>query len=184
MKLLNEFLPILAFFVAFKVYDIYVATAVAIGITVLQMIWLKSQKKPIPKMQMFNFVIILVFGGLTILLQDKTFIMLKPTILYWCFAIGLGVSFYVFKKNLIQMVLGKEIQLKASADTSIWAKVNLSWMLYFVFLGVLNLIVAYQFSEETWVNFKLSTIGLLLVFIVAQGLWLSKYIQSDAKEET
>ncbi|BDW11105.1 putative intracellular septation protein A [Polynucleobacter sp. SHI8] len=182
MKFLFEFLPILAFFIAFKTFDIYVATGVAIAITLLQMIWLKMKNQPITKMQIFNFLIILVFGGLTIFLHDKTFIMIKPTILYWSFALALGISFYLFKKNLIQMVLGKEIKLKEDADVNIWSKVNLSWIVYFAVLGVLNLYVAYNFSEETWVNFKLSTIGVLLVFIILQGLWLSKYIQTDESE--
>ena len=187
MKLLNEFLPILAFFIAFKVYDIYVATGVAIAITVLQMIWLKSQNKPITKMQIFNFFIILVFGGLTISLQDQFFIMIKPTILYWCFALALAVSFYLFKKNLIQMVLGNEIKLKDGADENIWTKVNLSWVIYFVVLGVLNLYVAYPFTKEeeaTWVNFKFASIGILVAFIVIQGLWLSKHIQTDTNENS
>jgi intracellular septation protein len=182
MKFLFEFLPILAFFVAFKTYDIYVATGVAIAITLLQMIWLKMKNQPITKMQLFNFLIILVFGGLTIFLQDKTFIMIKPTILYWSFALALAISYYLFKKNLIQMVLGKEIKLKENTNPSIWIKVNLSWVIYFAVLGLLNLYVAYNFTEETWVNFKLSTIGLLVVFIVLQGLWLSKYIQTDESE--
>jgi intracellular septation protein len=182
MKFLFEFLPILAFFIAFKTFDIYVATGVAIAITLLQMIWLKIRNQPITKMQIFNFLIILVFGGLTIFLHDKTFIMIKPTILYWSFALALAISFYLFKKNLIQMVLGKEIKLKDGTDLTIWSKVNLSWVIYFTVLGLLNLYVAYNFSEETWVNFKLSTIGLLVVFIVLQGLWLSKYIQTDESE--
>ena len=182
MKFLFEFLPILAFFIAFKTFDIYVATGVAIAITLLQMVWLKINNQPITKMQIFNFLIILVFGGLTIFLHDKTFIMIKPTILYWSFALALAISFYLFKKNLIQMVLGKEIKLKDDADATIWSKVNLSWVIYFAILGLLNLYVAYNFTEETWVNFKLSTIGLLVVFIVLQGLWLSKYIQTDESE--
>jgi intracellular septation protein len=182
MKFLFEFLPILAFFIAFKTFDIYVATGVAIAITLLQMFWLKFKKQPITKMQIFNFLIILIFGGLTIFLHDKTFIMIKPTILYWSFALALAISFYFFKKNLIQIVLGKEIKLKDNADPTIWSKVNLSWVIYFALLGLLNLYVAYNFTEETWVNFKLSTIGLLVVFIVLQGLWLSKYIQTDESE--
>jgi len=182
MKFLFEFLPILAFFIAFKTFDIYVATGVAIAITLLQMFWLKFKKQPITKMQIFNFLIILIFGGLTIFLHDKTFIMIKPTILYWSFALALAISFYFFKKNLIQIVLGKEIKFKDNADPTIWSKVNLSWVIYFALLGLLNLYVAYNFTEETWVNFKLSTIGLLVVFIVLQGLWLSKYIQTDESE--
>jgi len=80
------------------------------------------------------------------------------------------------------MVLGKEIKLKHDANPTIWSKVNLSWVIYFAILGLLNLYVAYNFTEETWVNFKLSTIGLLLFFIVLQGLWLSKHIQTDESE--
>jgi intracellular septation protein len=182
MKFLFEFLPILAFFVAFKTFDIYVATGVAIAITMLQMVWLKFKNQPITKMQVINFLIILIFGGLTIFLHDKTFIMIKPTILYWSFALALAISFYLFKKNLIQMVLGKEIKLKHDANPTIWSKVNLSWVIYFAILGLLNLYVAYNFTEQTWVNFKLSTIGLLLFFIVLQGLWLSKHIQTDESE--
>ena len=97
MKILTEFLPILAFFIAFKAFDIYVATAVAIAITLLQMIWMLWKKQPISKMQIFNFVVILIFGGLTIFLHDESFIKIKPTILYWSFALGLGISFYGFK---------------------------------------------------------------------------------------
>jgi intracellular septation protein len=179
MKILNEFLPILAFFIAYKFGGIYAATGVAIGITVLQMLWLVLQKKPISKMQYVNFFIILIFGGLTILLHDKEFIMLKPTVLYWTFAISLAVSFYVFKKNLIQMVLGKEIVLDAVEPNAIWAKLNIAWIIYFACLGFLNLYIAKSYPEDTWVNFKLSTIGLLLAFIVLQGLWLSKYLKSD-----
>ena len=132
MKLLNEFLPILAFFIAFKTFDIYVATGVAIGITLLQMIWLKTNKKPISKMQYFNFFVILVFGGLTIFLHDKTFIMIKPTILYWSLSFGLAVSFFVFKKNLIELILGKEIPLKDDSEGKVWPKVNFAWVIYFL----------------------------------------------------
>ena len=178
MKILTEFLPILAFFIAFKAFDIYVATAVAIAITLLQMIWMLWKKQPISKMQIFNFVVILIFGGLTIFLHDESFIKIKPTILSWSFALGLGISFYGFKKNLIQSVMGKELQLNTNQPESIWAKINLSWIVYFVLLGGLNLYVANQFSQDVWVNFKLSTIGLLVVFIVLQGIWLSKYIKN------
>lgn len=182
MKILTEFLPILAFFIAFKAFDIYVATGVAIAITLLQMMWLLWKKQPISKMQIFNFIVILVFGGLTIFLHDESFIKIKPTILYWSFALVLGISFYGFKKNLIQSVMGKELHLNTEHPGSIWAKVNLSWIVYFVFLGGLNLYVANQFSQDVWVNFKLSTIGLLVIFVVLQGIWLSKYIKNTEEE--
>jgi intracellular septation protein len=178
MKILTEFLPILAFFIAFKAFDIYIATGVAIAITLLQMMWLLLKKQPITKMQIFNFIVILIFGGLTIFLHDESFIKIKPTILYWSFALALTISFYVFKKNLIQSVMGKELVLNTDNPESIWATINLSWIVYFVFLGGLNLYISNQFSQDVWVNFKLSTIGLLVVFIVLQGIWLSKYIKN------
>jgi len=183
MQILIEFLPILAFFIAYKAFDIFVATGVAIAITIGQMLWLKFQKKTITKMQYFNGLIILIFGGLTILLHDKEFIMIKPTILYWSFAIGLCVSFFAFKKNLIQLILGKEILLNAPDPDKIWARINFAWIVYFASLGVLNLYVAKSFPEEIWVNFKLSTISLLILFIILQGLWLSKYISTDNPED-
>jgi intracellular septation protein len=182
MKFLTEFLPILAFFIAFKAFDIYIATGVAIAITLLQMIWLLWRKRPISKMQIFNFIVILIFGGLTIFLHDETFIKIKPTILYWSFALVLIISFYGFKKNLIESVMGKELELNVKNPQSIWAKINLSWITYFIFLGALNLYIANNYSQDIWVDFKLSTIGLLIVFIVIQGLWLSKYIAKMEEE--
>ncbi len=182
MKFLTEFLPILAFFIAFKAFDIYIATGVAIVITLLQMLWLLWRKRPISKMQIFNFIVILVFGGLTIFLHDESFIKIKPTILYWSFALVLMISFYGFKKNLIESVMGKELELIADNPKSIWAKINLSWVIYFTILGALNLYIANNYSQDIWVDFKLSTIGLLIVFIVIQGLWLSKYINKMEEE--
>jgi len=182
MKFLTEFLPILAFFIAFKAFDIYIATGVAIAITLLQMIWLLWRKRPISKMQIFNFIVILIFGGLTIFLHDETFIKIEPTILYWSFALVLIISFYGFKKNLIESVMGKELELNVKNPQSIWAKINLSWITYFIFLGALNLYIANNYSQDIWVDFKLSTIGLLIVFIVIQGLWLSKYIAKMEEE--
>jgi intracellular septation protein len=112
------------------------------------------------------------------------FIMMKPTILYWGFALVLAISMYLFKKNLIEMILGKEIEFQSSTPNSIWSKINLSWIIYFAFLGGLNLYIANNYSEEIWVNFKLSTIGFLLVFIILQGLWMSKYIKNKPSEES
>lgn len=185
MKILLEILPILAFFIAFKMFDIYIATAVAMVISVLQIVWLKSRKQDVPKMQWFNLIIILVFGGLTLGLHDKSFIMVKPTILYWSFSSILAVSWFIFKKNLIQTVLGKEIHLKPEATQFVWYRLNLYWVIYFALLGILNLWIAYHFSEDFWADFKLSTIGLLVIFVIIQGLWLSKYmVQEPNSNET
>jgi intracellular septation protein len=183
VKFLAEILPIIAFFAAFKLFDIYVATVVAMVITLLQIAWIKFERKPIPKIQLFNLVIILIFGGLTIGLQDKDFIMIKPTILYWAFALGLGVSWFIFKKNLIQAVIGKEVQINPLIADQVWFKLNLLWIGYFFFLGCLNWWIAKNFSEDFWANFKLSTIGILFVFILIQGLWLSKYMKQEPEKE-
>ena len=120
---------------------------------------------------------------ITIGLQDKDFIMIKPTILYWAFALGLGVSWFIFKKNLIQAVIGKEVQIDPFIADQVWFKLNLLWIGYFFFLGCLNWWIAKNFSEDFWANFKLSTIGILFVFILIQGLWLSKYMKQEPKKE-
>jgi intracellular septation protein len=180
IKLLLEILPIAAFFVAFKLFDIFIATAVAMVISLLQIFWLKYQKQDVPKMQWFNLIIIMVFGGLTLVLHDKSFIMVKPTILYWSFASVLAISWFGFKKNLIKAVLGKEISLRPEVENAVWFKLNLGWVIYFTILGFLNLWIAHHFSEETWADFKLSTIGLLFIFVICQGVWLNKYIDHDS----
>ena len=180
IKLLLEILPIAAFFVAFKLFDIYIATAVAMGISILQICWLKYQNQEVPKMQWFNLIIIMLFGGLTLILHDKSFIMIKPTILYWSFAAVLAISWFGFKKNLIKAVLGKEISLRPEVEKAVWFKLNLGWVIYFAILGVLNLWIANNFSEDTWADFKLSTIGLLFIFVICQGVWLSKYMDQDS----
>lgn len=183
MKILLEILPIAAFFVAFKLFDIYIATSVAMAISLLQIAWMKSRKLEIPKMQWFNLIIIMVFGGLTLGLHDKNFIMIKPTILYWSFAAILAISCFIFKKNLLQSVLGKEVQIKEDVEQMVWFRLNLYWVVYFAILGVLNLWIAFNFSEDFWANFKLSTIGLLVIFVIFQGLWLSKYMKQPPVAE-
>ncbi|SMC72016.1 intracellular septation protein [Polynucleobacter kasalickyi] len=180
IKLLLEILPIVAFFVAFKLFDIFTATAVAMAISVLQILWLKLRKHEVPKMQWFNLIIIMVFGGLTLVLHDESFIMIKPTILYWSFAAVLAISWFGFKKNLIKAVLGKEIALRPAVENEVWFKLNLGWVIYFVILGILNLWIAYNFSKDTWADFKLSTIGLLFIFVICQGVWLSKHMDHDS----
>lgn len=181
MQAVSEFIGIIAFFVAYKMYDIYVATAVAIVASIAQIAWLKYNKQSITKMQFFNLGAIVLFGGLTIGLHDKSFIMVKPTIIYWSFAAILAVSWFIFKKNLIQAVMGKEISLQPAVEQRIWSQINLYWIAYFLALGALNWYIATHFSEEFWVNFKFSTIGILIVFIIIQGIWLAKHMEKPAE---
>ncbi|MDQ5941299.1 MAG: intracellular septation protein, partial [Pseudomonadota bacterium] len=121
-----------------------------------------------------SLVIVTVFGGATLLLQDETFIKWKPTVLYWLFAGILGGGALFMKKNLMKSLLSEQMQLPDVA----WNRMNLSWIGFFVFMGIANLAVAYNFSTDDWVTFKLfGGMGLMLIFVLVQGLLLSKYIE-------
>lgn len=179
MKLLFDLFPVILFFVAFKFQGIYVATAVAIAATVAQIIWTKFRHGKVDTMLWVSFAIIGVFGGATLVLQDETFIKWKPTALYWLFSIILLVSNVVFNKNLMRSLLQEKIAL----PLHVWHRLNLSWSLFFAVLGFINLYVAFNYSTDAWVNFKLfGFTGLMLVFVLAQGAWLSKYV--DEKKES
>ena len=179
MKFLFDLFPVILFFITFKFVDIYVATIVAMVATILQILWVYYRHRKIDAMQWASLILIVVFGGLTIFLQNKVFIQLKPTVLYWLFAAVLFISAQFFKKNWIQVVMGKQVTLKPPHAHSIWGKLNLAWIIFFLAMGVLNLYVAFQFSEDTWVNFKLfGSTGLLVVFIILQSIWLGKHIES------
>src|SRR5262245_15988164 len=176
MKFLFDLLPVVLFFVAFKLADIYVATAVAIGTTVLQVAWLKLRRQRVPGMLWASLAIIAVFGGATLLLQDETFIKWKPTVLYWLFgAVLAGAA--LLRRNLIRSVLSQEMQL----PDSVWSRLNWSWIAFFAFMGALNLYVAYNYSTDLWVNFKLfGGMGLMLVFVVAQAVFLARYVEDKS----
>ena len=124
-----------------------------------------------------SLVIVTVFGGATLLFQNPTFIKWKPTVLYWFFAGALIFSAVVLKKNLIRKMLEAQMKL----PEPIWGTLNLVWAGFFGLMGVLNLFIAYNFSEDTWVNFKLfGGMGLMIVFVLAQGMLLSCYIEEDS----
>ena len=180
MKFLFDLLPVILFFVAFKMADIYVATAVAIASTIAQIIYVAIKYKKVEAIQWASLGLIVVFGGLTIGLQDKTFIQWKPTILYWLFAVGLLASALIGKKNLLQTAMGKQIKLKPGIGNKLWTKLNFAWVIFFISMGFLNLYVAYKFDEATWVNFKLfGGMGILFTFIIAQGFWLNQYMEQE-----
>src|SRR6185436_11057289 len=151
MKFLFDLFPVILFFIAFKVADIYTATAVAIGATFLQVGWLKLRGKRVEPMLWASLAIIVVFGGATLLLQNETFIKWKPTVLYWLFAVTMAVSELAFRKNLIRSMMGPQMSL----PEPVWGRLLISWIAFFAVMGALNLIVAYNFSTDTWVNFKL-----------------------------
>jgi len=174
MKFLFDIFPVILFFVAFKLYDIYVATAVAIAATVVQIAWVWLRHRKVDKMLWVSFGVIAVFGGATLVLQDETFIKWKPTVLYWLFAGALAIAELGFRKNLIRAMMESQIAL----PEPVWRRLLASWIGFFAVMGAINLAVAFNFSTETWVNFKLfGGIGLMLVFIVLQALMLARYAE-------
>jgi intracellular septation protein len=179
MKFLFDMFPVILFFVVFKLFGIYEATAVAIVATFVQIGWVYFKHRKVEPMLWVSLAVIVVFGGATIYLQNETFIKWKPTVLYWLFAGALGIAALIFKKNLIRAMMGKQIEL----PEPVWSRLLMSWIAFFFVMGVLNLYVAYNYSTDTWVNFKLfGGMGLMLIFVFGQALMLSKYIQEKNPE--
>ncbi len=175
MKFLFDLFPVVLFVAVYVMTsNIYVATPVIIPATLGQVVFAKYRFGKVDKMLWTSLVLITVMGGLTLLLQDKRFIMWKPTVLYWLFALVLLGSNFFAKKNLIRAILSKEITL----PDRVWASLNLAWAVFFGLMGALNLYVAYHFSEAFWVQFKLwGGMGLMLLFVILQALFLSRHMQ-------
>lgn len=171
MKLLADWLPILAFFIAYKLSDLQTATALAIVLSLVMIGLMRLRGMPIDRMQWIGLILIVVFGGATLFLQDERFIKIKPTVLYGVLALVLLVPTWLGRRPPLQSLLSDKLQL---ADPH-WRMLNIAWAVFFSLMAGLNLAVAYSFDTDTWVNFKLfGTIGLTLVFIVLQGLWMQK----------
>ncbi len=201
MKLLFDLFPVILFFAAFKYSEknpelaaswvgsllgsaavdvkqapILLATVVVIAATVAQIIWVRLRHGKVDKMLWLSLILVVVFGSMTLIFQDESFIKWKPTILYWAFTGSMLFSAIVLKKNAIKAMLGEQLTL----PEAVWDKVNLAWAAFFALMGVLNLLIAFNFSTDTWVNFKLfGGMGLMLLFVIGQGLLLSKYIEED-----
>lgn len=200
MKLLFDLFPVILFFGAYHVGaanpafaesvlsalgivlhtgnkpGVFLATVVAIVATFLQIGWVWFRHRKVDAMLWVSLALIVVFGGATLLLQNETFIKWKPTVLYWLFALALGLAPVLFERNLIRLMMEKQVSL----PEPVWARLNLGWALFFAFLGVLNLYVAFTYSTDAWVNFKLfGTTGLMLVFILGQGFYLTRHIRED-----
>ena len=176
MKFLFDLFPVILFFIAYKFAGIYAATGVAMAATFAQIGWLWFRGRKIDTMLWVSLVIITVFGGMTLALHDETFIKWKPTVLYWAFAAVLLGGTLFFKRNLMRTLLAEQMELPEAA----WKTLNWSWIGFFLFMGVANLVVAFNFSTDDWVNFKLfGGMGLMLVFVLGQGLLLSKYLEEN-----
>lgn len=205
MKLLFDFLPILLFFATFRFAEsnsvwathlantqlapllpggavapeqvpVLLATLVVIVATLGQVAWLKIRRRRVDTMLWVSLALVVVLGGLTIWLRNETFIKWKPTGLYAAMALAFWASPLLFRRNLIKALLGAQFE----APDWVWQRLNLAWVLFFLVMAALNLWVAYTFSTETWVNWKLfGGIGLLLAFSIAQALWLGRYLKAD-----
>ena len=204
MKLFLDYLPILLFFGTFKYTEshaawaaefatrhlgflaggtvgpteapVMLATLVVIIASLFQVVYLKLRSQKVGLMLWISLALVVILGGLTIWLKSETFIKWKPTGLHWAMAAVLWASQAFFGKNLLRSMMGEQLQL----PEAIWRNLNTAWVLFFALLGGLNLYVAYHFSTDTWVNFKLfGTVGLMLVFVLAQGLYLSKHLPED-----
>lgn len=178
LNFLYEFLPILLFFIAFKLYDFYVATMVGIGVSAFQLIFTSIWKKRIDRKQLFTLVIFIIFGGMTLYFHQPIFLKWKPSIIFWIFGVILLISQFIGQKNVMQRLLEKTLEDKAALPDKVWSRLNLAWAVFFITLGTLNIYIAYTFSTETWVNFKLyGILGLLFTFSFLQALYLSRYVK-------
>ena len=179
MKFLFDIFPVILFFAAFKLFDIYVATGVAIAATAVQIGWVWFRKRKVDNMQWISLGLIVVFGGATLLLRDETFIKWKPTVLYWLFALTLLVSEAAFKKNLIRSMMEKQV----TAPDPVWTKLLTGWIAFFAVMGVLNIYVAYTYDTDIWVNFKLfGGIGLMILFVIGQAIMLAPHMKEKETE--
>lgn len=179
MKLLIDFFPIALFFAVFKLWGIYPATAVAIVATIVQIAYLRFKLGKVEPMQWVSLGVIVLFGGATLLAQDENFIKWKPTVLYWLMGAALVVSQLVLRKNLIKSLMGGQVQLPDHA----WNTLNWAWSGFFAAMGGLNLWIAYHFDTDTWVNFKMfGGLGLMLLFILVQAVYMSRFMQEKPQD--
>jgi intracellular septation protein len=206
MKLLFDFLPIILFFGTFKYAEsekawaadfatrhlgfmvsggqvsvaeapVLLATVVVIVATLAQVVWLKLRRRKVDAMLWVSLALVVVLGGLTIWFHSETFIKWKPSALYWAMGLAFWLSPLLFNRNLLKVLLGEQLDLPGK----VWHRLNFAWIAFFGVMGLLNIWVAYTFTTVTWVNFKLfGGLGLMLLFMLAQGLWISRYLEPAA----
>ncbi len=184
MKILLDFLPVIIFFIVYKsTDDIILATAVLIPATLLQMLytWVKTHK--IEKMQLVTLILVVSLGGLTIALNDESFIKWKPTIVNWLFALAFLGSQFIGNKTIVERLMSSAVELTAG----VWKKLNLAWVMFFLIMGAINLAIIklYPDDNDLWINFKLfGMLGLTLIFIILQGVYISRHMKPDPTENS
>lgn len=170
MKLLFDFFPILIFFIAYKLFGIFAATGIAMLAALIQVLYFRMKFKRVENIQLVGLLLITVFGGATLIFHDPWFIKWKPTAIYWITALFFLFSSFLGQKTLIEKMLSTNVFLPKKK----WHQLNLIWVLFFILMGIANLFVAYHYSTDTWVSFKLfGSTGITLLFVVIQAIFLS-----------
>ncbi len=179
MQLFIEYFPLLVFFIINSIAGIYWATGSLIVAAFVQIFYYKFKKEKIPAKQWIIFSLIVVFGGLTIYLQNDAFLKWKVTIINAFFAAALLVSNTLFKKNIIKEFLSESLSL----PENIWSRLNLAWALFFLFCSGLNYYIAFNYALDTWINFKVFGLtGLMFIFSITSILFLYKYLPIEEDE--
>ncbi|OGT35710.1 MAG: septation protein A [Gammaproteobacteria bacterium RBG_16_51_14] len=178
MKFLFDFFPVVAFFIAFYIPEdreqgIYLATMVAIAASFIQVTIYWFIHHRFERMHLITLALLVILGGATLLLHDERFIKLKPTAVNWIFALVFLGSQYIGGKNLVQRMMEQSV----TVPKTVWTTLNMSWVAFFITMGAANLYVASNYSSEVWVNFKLfGILGLTFVFVFAQAIYMSRYV--------
>ncbi|MGZ8183617.1 MAG: septation protein A [Methylobacter sp.] len=173
MKQLIEFIPIILFFIAYKVYDIYVATAVVMVATIIQITYAWFKHRKIESMQWITLALVVVMGGATLYFQDEQFIKWKFSIIEWLFGLAFLGSQFIGKKTFIERMMSANLTM----PSLVWKRLNLSWASFFISIGFLNVYVMYNYDTDDWVSFKTFVApGLMVVFMVVQMIFLYKYV--------
>lgn len=181
MKLLFDFFPIVLFFVVYKMHDdphqgFMAATAVIIAATAIQVLVMWLRERRVEKMHLAVLALVVVFGGITLVLDDEIFLKWKPTVVNWLFALVFLGSEFVGAKNVVRRLMESKVEL----PDPVWTRLNTSWVLFFAFCGALNLFVVYNFDTDTWVDFKLfGLMGLTLVFVLGQGVYMMRHMSPE-----
>ncbi|MGP2757584.1 septation protein A [Serratia marcescens] len=179
MKQFLDFLPLIVFFAFYKLYDIYVASGALIVATALALVftWVKYRK--VEKMTLITFLMVLVFGTLTLVFHNDLFIKWKVTVIYALFTLALLISQWVLKKPLVQRMLGKELTL----PDKVWSNLNLAWAVFFLACGLANIYVAFWLPQSVWVNFKVFGLTVLtLVFTLLSGIYIYRHMPEEQKK--
>jgi intracellular septation protein len=185
-KLLLDFFPVIVFFAVFKYHDdptegIIIATGATVIASIAQVAFTRWRYGKVEKMHLVTLAMVVVLGGLTVALRDETFIKWKPSVVNWAFGLAFLVMHFVGERNLVQRMMGGAVKL----PKRIWNNLNLAWVVFFVFMGTLNLYVAYSYDTDTWVNFKLfGMLGLTIVFVIGQSLVLTRFIEDEPDDDS